>query len=125
MSIAKFEDIIAWKKARLLNGLLYKLLKNHKDYYYKDQILRAALSIMNNIAEGYGRKSKNEFIQFLYIANGSCNEVKSMLYIGLDNNYFNEKTFLKLFELTNEIGRIIIGFSRSITFTTTKTMTKH
>lgn len=115
MKISKFEDIIAWQKARQLNVLLYKHLRTNHDYYFKDQILRASLSIMNNIAEGFGRKSEKEFVHFLSIAIGSCNEVRSMLYIGLDFNHFNSQTFSQLFNLATETGCVINGLSRSIT----------
>ncbi|MDF1496806.1 MAG: four helix bundle protein [Patescibacteria group bacterium] len=126
MSISRFEDIIAWQKARELNKILYIALKQNRDYYYKDQILRASLSIMNNIAEGFGRKSEKEFIHFLSISNGSCNEVRSMLYLGLDFNYFDDKKFSELYKLTTEIGCIINGLSKSIKLNPTpRTRTKY
>ncbi len=118
MSISRFEDIIAWQKARELNKILYNALKQNRDYYYKDQILRASLSIMNNISEGFGRKSEKEFIRFLSISNGSCNEVRSMLYLGFDFNYFNDNKFSELYKLTTEIGCIINGLSKSIKLNT-------
>lgn len=72
MGIAKFEDIIAWIKAKELTVQIYALIENSKDFGFKDQIQRASVSIMNNIAEGFERKSNNEFRHFLYIAIGTC-----------------------------------------------------
>ena len=89
MSLEKFEDIIAWQKAGKLTLSVYKTFKCCKDYNFKDQIQRATVSIMNNIAEGFERKSNKEFIRFLYIAKGSCGEVRSMLYLAIKLNYIN------------------------------------
>lgn len=75
MKIDKFEDIIGWKKSKDLTFLLYKYTDTCKDYSYNDQLRRASLSIMNNIAEGFERQTDKEFTQFLYIAKGSCGEV--------------------------------------------------
>ena len=72
MTIEKFEDIISWKKGKTLTVLIYQLFKNSRDYSFKDQILRAVVSICNNIAEGFERRSNKEFKQFLFIAKGSC-----------------------------------------------------
>lgn len=89
MKINTFEDIIAWKKAKELTLVIYKSTDACKDYSYNDQIRRAAVSIMNNIAEGFERQTDKEFIQFLYIAKGSCGEVRSMLYIALERRYIS------------------------------------
>lgn len=72
MKIERFEEIIAWQKAKVLAVELYFLFTEHKDFGFKDQIQRASVSIMNNIAEGFERKSNNEFKQYLYKAKGSC-----------------------------------------------------
>lgn len=76
MKIEKFEDILSWQKSKSLAMFLYKILNNNKDYGFKDQIQRAVVSISNNIAEGYERKSNKEFKQFLYVAKGSCGEMR-------------------------------------------------
>jgi four helix bundle protein len=81
MKIERFEDIIAWQLAKELTISIYSLFENSNDYGFKDQIQRASISIMNNIAEGFERKTNNEFKQFLYIAKGSCGEVRSMLIV--------------------------------------------
>jgi four helix bundle protein len=78
MKVDRFEDIISWQKARILTISIYHTFSNTKDFGFKDQIQRAVLSIMNNIAEGYERKTNSEFKQFLYISKGSCGEVGSM-----------------------------------------------
>lgn len=80
MKIQKFEDILSWQKARKLTISIYKTFENSKDFGYKNQIERASVSIMNNIAKGFERKSNKEFKQYLFIAKGSCGEVRSMLY---------------------------------------------
>lgn len=80
MAIERFEDIIAWQKAKELSIQIYSLFAESKDFGFKDQILRASVSIMNNIAEGFERKGNKEFSHFLFIAKGSCGEVRSMLY---------------------------------------------
>jgi len=81
MAIQKFEDIIAWQKAQELAVEIYTVFSVSKDYGFKDQITRAAVSISNNIAEGFDRSSDADFGRFLYIALASCSEVKSMLYL--------------------------------------------
>ena len=92
--IEKFEDIIAWQRARSLNGDVYNAFKLCRDFSFKDQIQRAAVSIMNNIAEGwYERKGDKEFGRFLFISKGSCGEVRSMLYLALDLGYIRKEDF--------------------------------
>ena len=93
MSIEKFEDIIAWQKAGQLSLEIYKRFNTCRDFGFKNQIERAAVSIMNNIAEGFERRTNKEFINFLYIAKGSCGEVRSMLYLALRLNYIDKKEF--------------------------------
>ena len=114
MGIIRFEDILAWQKAKELNVQLYKAFKPCKDYYFRDQILRAALSIMNNIAEGYGRHGNKEFRQFLFIAKGSSSEVRSMLYLATEFKYLDQKQFVSLYDLTEEIAKLLHGFIKSI-----------
>jgi four helix bundle protein len=81
MKFDRFEDIIAWQKAKVMTLKIYSYFKDSRDYGFKDQICRASVSVMNNIAEGFERKSDNEFMHFLYIAKSSCGEVRSMLYL--------------------------------------------
>lgn len=109
MSIKRFEDITSWIKSKELVLFVYNKLINNRDYGFKDQIQRASISIMNNIAEGFGRGSKNEFIYFLRISKGSCIEVNSMIYIAKDLNYINNEEFDYLRILLEEISKTLAG----------------
>ena len=93
MKIQRFEDISAWKKAKDLSVLVYKHFEHSKDFGFRDQILRASVSVMNNIAEGFERKGTKEFKFFLYVAKGSCGEVRSMLILALERVYTERLTF--------------------------------
>jgi four helix bundle protein len=95
----RFEDIEAWKKARELTREIYRHSKAglfSKDFALRDQIRRAAVSVMSNIAEGFERGGTKEFMQFLAIAKGSVGEIEAQLYVGLDQAYINEAEFLSL-----------------------------
>ena len=81
--MAHFEDLVMWKEAKALTITIYRLMKSCKDYGFRDQIQRASVSIMNNIAEGSDSGSDAINIRFLNIAKGSCSEVRSMLYFAL------------------------------------------
>lgn len=81
----------------MVNKIWYKCLKDSRGYGFKDQIQRAVVSISNNIAEGFERRSNKEFAQFLYIAKGSCGEARSMLYIALELNYITKEQFEQFF----------------------------
>ncbi len=111
--IEKFEDIESWKKARKFVGDIYRVTSEGKfsrDFSLRDQIRRAAISIMLNISEGFGRRTDKEFGQFLFVALGSVAEVQSALYIALDQQYIDEVTFRDLYERSNEVARLISGF---------------
>jgi four helix bundle protein len=114
MKIEKFEDIIAWQKAKEMTVFIYKDFAESKDFGLRDQIQRAGVSVMNNIAEGFERKSNNEFKQFLFIAKGSCGEVRSMLYLVKDLNKISESNFNKLFTLALEISKILSGLIKTL-----------
>ncbi len=114
MKIEKFEDIIAWQKAKELTITIYSQFKNCRDFSFRDQIRRASVSIMNNIAEGFERKTNKELINFLYIAKGSCGEVRSMFYLALEFGYINKEQFRKNYDLSIEISRIIAGFIKTL-----------
>ena len=112
-TIKKFEDIEAWQKARLLNKEIYKITKEtelSKDFRFRDQVNAACGSIMDNIAEGFERGDKLEFINFLTIAKGSCGEVKSQLYRIFDRDYINEAKFNETYKLADDIGNMIGGW---------------
>jgi len=114
MKIERFEDIIAWQKAKEMAIVIYRDFAESKDFGFKDQIQRAGVSVMNNIAEGFERKTNNEFKQFLFIAKGSCGEVRSMLYLAKELNKISESNFNKLFILAEEISKIISGFIKTL-----------
>ena len=114
MKIERFEDIVAWQKSRELTIDIYRLFYRNKDFGFKDQIQRAAVSVMNNIAEGFERKTNKELTSFLYIAKGSCGEVRSMLYVALRLKYITEKDFRKNYDLCVEISKMLSGFISSI-----------
>ena len=90
-TIYNFEELVIWKLSRQFVREIYLLFKDTKDYSFRDQIQRAAVSVMNNIAEGFQRnkfsKDNKQFVYFLNIAYGSCAEVRNMLYIAEDVNY--------------------------------------
>lgn len=114
MRIQKFEDLISWQKGKLLFVELNKCFYNEKDYFFKDQLLRAALSVSNNIAEGFDRKSDKELTQFLIIARGSCAEVRSMIYIAQAVNKLNLEQKQYFIDLTDEISRLLTGFVQKL-----------
>jgi len=111
--IERFEDIKAWQKARDLVKCTYDITSQGnfaKDYSLKDQIRRASVSVMSNIAEGYTRQTDREFTQFLYIALGSVAEVQSQLYVAQDLSYISAEQFEQVYELSSEAARLINGF---------------
>ena len=110
--IEKFEDIEAWQKARILAKAVYTITGQDvfaKDFGLRDQIRRAAVSVMSNIAEGFERGSNKEFIQFFFIAKGSAGEVRSQLYVALDQEYIDQNSFNSLKRDVSEISRMISG----------------
>ena len=114
MRIERFEDAVAWQKAKQLCVEVYKIFKNSKDFGFKDQIQRAAVSVMNNIAEGFERKGNKEFTYFLYVAKGSCGEVRSMLILAKELNKINNEKQKDLITLAEEVSKIISGLIKSI-----------
>ncbi|MEI6144206.1 MAG: four helix bundle protein [Candidatus Berkelbacteria bacterium] len=114
MGITNFEDIVCWKKARILVLDCYSIFKQLRDYSFKDQLFRCAISVMNNIAEGYERQTNKEFRNFLYIANGSAGELRSMLYLAKDLKYINEPEFESLYNQSLELVKMISGLIRKI-----------
>ncbi len=108
---------LAWQKARELTKTIYSHTANtafSKDFDLTRQIRRASISIMANIAEGFGRNSDKEFANFLNIAHGSAYEVQSHLYVALDLNYIDSDTFDTLYNASLEIARILYGLRRSL-----------
>ena len=107
-----FEEIASWQKARELTREIYSISNQGvfaKDFSLRDQIRRASISIMSNIAEGSERDGNREFLQFLSIAKGSSAEVRTQLYVALDQNYIDKNTFETLSAISIEIGNLIGG----------------
>lgn len=113
MKIQRFEDLEIWQQARnYVRDIYFQTGKGNfsRDYGLRDQIRRASISIMANIAEGFERNTKKEFIQFLFIAKGSCGESRSHLYVAYDLKYIEEKDFIRLKDQAETISRSIAGF---------------
>jgi four helix bundle protein len=110
MAVKNFEDLNVWKQARQLTQEVYRLTKTEKflkDFGLQDQIRRAAISVMSNIAEGFERGGNQEFVQFLYVAKASCGEVRSQLYVALDQGYVTADNSEKLLQLFRRLSGMI------------------
>ncbi len=113
----RFEDVIAWQKARVLTREVYETTQRGafaKDYGLTSQMQRASVSIMANIAEDFERGKPREYLHFLSIAKASCAEVRSHLYVARDTGRIDQPTFVHLSDCTSEIGRIIGGLRIAI-----------
>lgn len=111
----KFEDIKAWQKAREVTKEIYTLYlvtNLSKDFSLQDQMKRCAISIMANIAEGHGRRTNNEFANFLNIARGSAIELQSHLYVSLDQKYIGIESFDKIYIMLEEISKMTISLAQ-------------
>jgi four helix bundle protein len=116
-TIKRFEDILAWQKARRITSSIYKITKNEefsKDFGLKDQIRRASVSIMANIAEGFARRSDKDFANFLNISRSSTAEVQSHLYIAIDQEYIQQEDFDKIYFELEEISKMIFSFAKHL-----------
>lgn len=114
MKIRTFEDLLVWQKAIAHTIEIYKRFQLVSDFGFKNQIQRASISISNNIAEGFERGSDRDFRRFLFIAQGSCSEVKSMLYIALKLHYISKDDFSALYGQLNEIGKMLFGLIKTL-----------
>lgn len=112
--IQSFEDIIAWQKARELVVSIYRVMKDQKDYRFRNQLQSAAVSVMNNIAEGYERIGDKQLKQFLYFAKGSCGEVRSMIYVAEDLRMITNEEKVFLYDLSLEISKLLSGFIKKL-----------
>ena len=127
-TVQKFEDLICWQRARGLtrevyksfNAETFKRLNLSPDYGFKDQIQRAAVSVMSNISEGFERGTRAEFIYYLFIAKGSAGEVRNQLYVALDNGYLNDETFKRLNRLSEDCSVLIWRLVQSLKVSTFK-----
>jgi four helix bundle protein len=114
MKIERFEDLLVWQKSRKLVFEIYKIFSKSRDFSFRDQIQRASVSIMNNVAEGFERKGNKEFIRFLFMAKGSCGEVRSMLYTARGLGYTDDHKFDKLYLMSEEISKILSGLIKKL-----------
>lgn len=115
--IDKFEDLVAWQKARTLTGRVYEVTNDGafaRDFGLRDQIRRAAVSVMSNLAEGFARGGRAEFHQFVVVAKGSCSELRSQLYVAKDVGYITDTKFESLMADTGELQRIIGGLRSAV-----------
>src|SRR5687768_12061636 len=117
MSIQRFEDILAWQRSRDLVRDVYEMFKTspaRRDFVFRDQLSRASVSAMCNVAEGFGRRTHVEFIRFLDIARGSLREVQSLLYVGQDLGYLNEEQFARLYRHAHLASGLILRLTGSM-----------
>jgi four helix bundle protein len=112
-SVKTFEDLNVWQESMQIAVDVYKMLDDCKDYGLKNQIQRSAVSIPSNIAEGYDRQTNKEFIQFLYIARGSCAELRTQLYLTIALDMMNKVSGNQLIERTHKISAMLFNLIKS------------
>ncbi len=114
MKITKFEDLQCWQEARVLVNTVYVAIRNspsfQKDFRLSGQITGAAISSMNNIAEGFSRRSNKEFIQYLFISKSSATEVQSEAYVASDQKYISQEIFEKIYHQAEKVSKLNSGF---------------
>ena len=108
--IDKFEDLLVWQESYYLAKEVYKAFKTCRDYGFRDQVQRAAVSLPSNIAEGYERQSNKEFIQFLFIAKGSCGELRTQLSLAIELDLLEKQLGFDLIEKTRKISAMLFKF---------------
>lgn len=117
MTVKNFEDLEVWKSSKELTKQIYEITKGKlfsKDFVLIDQIRRSSISTMSNIAEGFERGGNKEFIQFLYIAKGSYGEVRSQLYVAIDQKYISEQQHVELLSLSKMISTKLNNFIQAL-----------
>jgi four helix bundle protein len=115
--VSRFEELVAWQEARKLTKMIYQITNEGrftKDYGLSGQIQRASVSVMSNIAEGFGRNNPGEFHQFLVIALGSCHELRSQLYVAYDVDYITEDAFNNLSAQSEKVAKIVGALRASV-----------
>ena len=105
---------MAWQKAKEMSIQVYRDFESIRDFGFRDQVRRASVSVMNNIAEGFERQTNKEFRQFLFIAKGSCAEVRSMLYLASDLQLIEKTNLQEIYQLNIETSRILAGLIKSL-----------
>ncbi|MCB0478230.1 MAG: four helix bundle protein [Crocinitomicaceae bacterium] len=114
MNNSGFEELKVWQLSQDIAFSIYQKFNSNKDFGFKDQIQRAAVSISNNIAEGYDRNYKNEFKRFLWISKASCGEVKSMLFLAERLQYISKDEKTNLLKECDQVSRMIFGLIKSL-----------
>ena len=113
MMVSKFEDLLCWQLSRELNKEIYLIIYSEtirRDWPLRDQMNRSAASIMDNIAEGFGRNGRREFIQFLSYSKASCTELKSQLHRAIDRNYISQSKFEVVYDKADHVEKMITKF---------------
>ncbi len=113
-TVERFEDLVCWQRARELTREVYRSLTDCRDYGFKDQIQRASVSVMSNIAEGFERGTQQELVNYLFIAKGSAGEVRAQIRIACDIGYLNIETFKRLNDLAEDCSRLIYRMIQSV-----------
>ncbi len=108
--VSKFEDLEVWKEGMRLTIKIYQALNTCRDYGLRDQMQRAAVSIPSNIAEGYERNTNKDFVHFLYIAKGSCSELRTQIYLAVEIGVFDKAASNELLESTKKISAMLHNF---------------
>lgn len=114
MAVQKFEDLIVWQKAQELAVVTYSEFNQCRDFGFRDQIQRAAVSVSNNIAEGFEPSSNSDFSKFLFYSLGSNSEVRSMLYLAIKLKLIEKKKADLLIDATNEVSKLLYGLIKSM-----------
>ncbi|HEC18116.1 MAG TPA: four helix bundle protein [Gammaproteobacteria bacterium] len=112
-----FENLEVWKRSCRLSVEIHKLLSECKDYAFKDQLFRSALSVPSNIAEGYERGSRKEYIRFLNIAKGSCAELRTQLYIGMEAGIIRRDRATQHVQESSELSKMLQGLISKLAVT--------
>jgi len=114
MKIIRFEELKCWQEAKVLVRLVYqaiqKSVKLKSDFGLRDQLARAAVSVMSNIAEGFSRQTNKEFVQFLYISKSSAPEIQSLLYVAYDLGYIEKQIFQEIYDVADKVSQLDSGF---------------
>lgn len=113
-TVKRFEELVAWKKARQLAREVYRAFGDCRDRGFTDQIQRASVSVVSNIAEGFESGTRDSFLNYLYIAKGSCGEVRAQLYIAQDIGYVNIQTFKYLNDLAEQTSKLLASFIKAL-----------
>lgn len=108
-----FEDLDVWKRSARLSADIYRTLSQLKDFGFRDQITRAGLSVPSNIAEGFERESNRECVRFLLYSKGSCGELRTQIYIGIEIGYIDNEIGRNWLAETTEISSMLMGLIKT------------